>query len=357
MKDVLFLVPYPLHRAPSQRFRVELFEPILQKHNIRYTIEPFLDEETWRVLYQQSSLFKKVGGILKSWMKRFLLLPKILSYRYVFIHREAAPIGPPLLEWIIAKLFRKKIIYDFDDAIWIPNTSEVNKIAAWVKAFWKVKYICKWSHQVVVGNEYLRQYALQYNANVIIIPTCVDVERGHYLIKQTHQELPVVGWTGSQSTLFYLDEIVPLLQELQEEIDFTFIVIANKQPELPLKNWKFIPWKEATEQKDLLNIDIGIMPLKADAWSEGKCGFKLIQYLALSIPAVAAPVGINKTIIEEGINGYLCEDAECWKEKLRLLLTDASLREKMGYKGREKIVKEYSIQAYESTFITLFKKT
>ena len=108
----------------------------------------------------------------------------------------------------------------------------------------------------------------------------------------------------SHSTLQYLDNIVSIIKELQEEIDFTFLVIADKNPELPLKDFQFVPWAAATEIQDLLRMDIGSMPLQADTWSEGKCGFKLIQYLSLAIPALASPVGVNKVIIQEGINGY-----------------------------------------------------
>ena len=119
--SVLFLVPYPLKVAPSQRFRVELYEPVLQEHNIRYEIVSFMDEATWNIIFKKGYHFKKISGILKGYLRRTIHLVKALQYDYVFIHREAAPLGPPLFEWILAKLLRKKIIYDFDDAIWIPN--------------------------------------------------------------------------------------------------------------------------------------------------------------------------------------------------------------------------------------------
>jgi glycosyltransferase involved in cell wall biosynthesis len=355
MKDVLFIVPYPLHRAPSQRFRVELYEPILRENQVSYDILPFMDEATWNVIYKQTSAVRKISGMLKGYQNRWRSLSRIRHYQFIFIHREAAPLGPPLFEWVIAKVLKKKILYDFDDAIWIPNTSRVNKMASWFKAFWKVKYICKWSYKVAAGNDYLYQYAKQYNNNVELLPTCVDVERGHYKIRQHHAHKPVLGWTGSHSTLFYLNEIVPVLRELQEEIDFSFLVIADKNPELDLKDWQFVPWDEKTEQDDLLKMDVGIMPLKADAWSEGKCGFKLIQYMALGIPPVASPVGVNKKIVDEGVNGFLCETKEEWKVKLKMLLTDENLRKKFGEKGREKIVNEYSTQSQQQRFLSLFE--
>lgn len=354
MKQILFVVPYPLRRAPSQRFRVELYEPVLKANGISYDIKPFMDEATWKVIYQKGSTFKKLAGILDSYRKRFLLLFSLSGYRYIFIHREATPLGPPLFEWVAARVLGKKIIYDFDDAIWIHNTSKENALAARLKAFWKVKHICRWSYKIAAGNEYLCKYARQYNDNVVLLPTCVDTENGHYRLKIHGNHKPVVGWTGSHSTLFYLNDIIPLIKELQKEIEFDFLVIADNDPELELEHWRFIKWNEATEQEDLLNMDIGIMPLKPDAWSEGKCGFKLIQYMALGIPALADPVGVNQKIIDNGVNGFLCNNRQEWKANILSLLRDMEMRKRMGAEGKKKIVNEYSIKSQEQKFLRLF---
>jgi glycosyltransferase involved in cell wall biosynthesis len=353
--SILFIVPYPEHKAPSQRFRVELFEPYLLQQKIHYSIASFMDADTWHHLYQKGSALQKVWGIIKGYFKRiktvFIDVPK---YDYIFIHREAAPLGPPVFEWIIAKLWRKKIIYDFDDAIWIPNTSKENKLAGWLKCFWKVRLICKWSYKIAGGNDYLCRYAKQFNRNVVLIPTCVDMERQHNTSKIHTTTKPVIGWTGSHSTLSYLDIVIDTIKQLQDELDFTFLVIANKKPNLDLNDWQFIAWNEASEINDLLKIDIGIMPLQPDEWSEGKCGFKIIQYLSLGIPAIASPVGVNKAIIEEGVNGYLCSTATEWENKLTLLIQDANLRRQLGDNGREKILAEYSTQSHAQNFISLF---
>lgn len=355
-KKVLFIVPYPTHVAPSQRFRVELFIPYIENADFDYRIAPFMDANTWKLLYRNGNTLSKASGILKGFLKRWkTVLFDAPSFDYVFIHREAAPIGPPVFEWILAKLWRKKIIYDFDDAIWIPNTSNSNKLAASLKANWKVGAICKWAYKVTPGNDYLCQYARQYNTHVIKLPTCVDMERMHNKVKEHGHHPLVVGWTGSHSTLPYLNDIIPAINKLQQQYDFTFTVIADKKPELDLPKWNFIPWNEATEIDDLLKIDIGIMPLKADTWSEGKCGFKLIQYLSLGIPAVASPVGVNKVIIEDGINGFLAGTTEEWEEQLEKLITDAALRAAMGKKGHQKMLAEYSVQSQKDTFLSLFQ--
>lgn len=354
-KKVLFLLPYPLHRAPSQRFRVENLLFLLDDAQISYDLAPFMSEGIWEILYKKGSLIQKALGITKSYLKRwFIVLFTAHQYSVIFIHREAAPLGPPIVEWYLKKVLGKKIIYDFDDAIWIPNTSAQNKIASLVKAFWKVKYICRWSYKISAGNDYLCSFARQSGAETIVkIPTVVNTDTRYNQLKQHQNKKLVVGWTGSHSTLKFIDELIPVLQLLQEEIHFTFLVIADKKPELDLKYWEFCPWNEKSEIEDLLKIDIGVMPLKNDAWSEGKCGFKLIQYLSLGIPAVANSVGVNKQIVEDGINGFLADDAPQWEKSLRTLLISEELRSSMGKQGRSKMVSEYSIASLKNNFIGL----
>jgi hypothetical protein len=175
---VLFLLPYPLCKAPSQRFRVEAFFPILEEHKIEYRTHEFLDKQAWKLLYQQGSTVQKGWAVMKGFLKRaFMVLFVAPKYDYIFIHREASPLGPPIFEWILAKLLRKRIIFDFDDAIWIPAVTESNKVARYVKCFWKIKHICRWSYKVSAGNAFLAKWAGQYNEQVVINPTSVDVKK------------------------------------------------------------------------------------------------------------------------------------------------------------------------------------
>lgn len=352
---ILFLLPYPLYKAPSQRFRVEAFFPLLEEKKVAYETDEFLDEVAWNVLYQEGSFVQKGVAVVKGFLKRFYTVLFVApKYDYVFIHREAAPLGPPVFEWILAKVFRKKIIYDFDDAIWIPSVTEANKFAGLVKCFSKTGTICKLSYKISAGNKYLANWSKQYNQQVVITPTSVDIVNRFNQLKNVSSDKVVIGWTGSHSTLKYLDFIVPILQQLETEFSFEFLVICNQPPSFSLKSMRFIKWREETEIDDLLQIDIGVMPLYADAWSEGKCGFKLIQYLSLGIPAVASPVGVNKTIIEEGKNGFLCQSESEWHEALKMLMTNASLREQMGMEGKRKMEAEYSTQANAGVFLGLF---
>ena len=354
-KKVLFLLPYPLHKAPSQRFRVEAYFKLLKEHNISYDTQQFLDEEAWQVLYQRGSFSKKIVAVYKGFLKRMkIVFSGVSSYSHIFIHREATPLGPPLIEWLLAKVLKKKIIYDFDDAIWIPNTSKENRIASWIKAFWKVKQICRWSYKVAGGNEYLCAYARKYNNNVVLLPTSVDTVNRYNKIKDHKTEQIVIGWTGSHSTMHYLEELLPLFKRVASEFDAQIMIISNKKPDFEIPNLQFTHWQEATEIDDLLQFTIGIMPLKKDSWSEGKCGFKLIQYSALGIPAVTSPVGVNKKIVDNGVTGFLCETDDEWYKALKTLVGNMCLRERMGKDGRKKMAAQFSIQANAGIFLDLF---
>lgn len=359
MKHILFIAPYPHANAPSQRFRFEHFLPILKEYNYKYTFHSFLDENTWSVLYQSGKSLQKVKGIFQGFLRRFLLLFQLTKFDLVFIHREASPIGPPIFEFLIAKIWRKKIIYDFDDAIWLPNTSQENSIAAALKWNKKVKSICKWTWKVSCGNEYLATYARKYNTQVEVIPTVVNTQEQHYPRKQTRQKDKVVlGWTGSHSTLVYLKTLISVFQSLEKELgdQIEVLVIANKNPELPLKNFRFLKWNKETEIEDLSKLDIGVMPLSNTQWTKGKCGFKAIQYMALNIPALVSPVSVNTKIVTDNVDGFHCNTEEEWKINLLDLINNEAKRKRMGILARQKIIQNYSVQALTEDFLGLFKE-
>ena len=350
---ILILAPYPLGQAPSQRFRFEQYLAILEDNGHQWQFQPFLSEKTWSILYKPGHYLQKVSGIISGFLRRFKILFQLSGYDFILLHREATPIGPPIFEWLIARVFKKEIIYDFDDAIWIPNTSQENRISSFLKWNKKVSQICKWSHGISAGNAYLADFASKFNSNVTINPTTIDTDHLHNKLKNQESEKIIIGWTGSHSTLRYIDFVIPILEKLEYHLDFEFHVIANQNPNLELKSFRFVPWRKETEVEDLLKFNIGIMPLETDPWSEGKCGFKALQYLALGTPTIASPIGVNKDIVLEGENGFLCSTPSEWEEKLTLL-QDTELRKRLGDKGRKSIIDHYSVQSNKENFLALF---
>jgi glycosyltransferase involved in cell wall biosynthesis len=351
---VLFLAPYPIGLAASQRFRFEQYFPALKKAAIEFDTASFLDERIWEVLYAKGHFFKKLWVLFLGYVRRYILLFKIPQYDYIFVHREIVPFGPPILEFIIAKLFRKKIIYDFDDAIWIKNTSESNRFFSIFKWFSNVNYLCKVAYKVSCGNDYLCAYARKYNANTVYNPTTIDTHT-HHNKKQVHQDKKfVVGWTGSHSTVKYLDELVPTLKRLEQKINFEFCVISDTPPTFQLNSMRFIKWNKQTEIEDLLNFSIGVMPLPDDKWANGKCGFKALQYMALGIPALVSPIGVNIKIVDNVVNGFYCSTEEEWEIAIEKLYHDSNLLKEMSDLTQKKIVDQYSVASNTSNFLALF---
>ncbi|KAA9332279.1 glycosyltransferase family 4 protein [Hymenobacter busanensis] len=353
---ILFLTPYPQGEAPSQRFRFEQYLPALRERGIEYAERSFLDLPTWRVLYKPGHTATKIWGIVKGFGRRLAVLPAVPAYDYVFIHREVTPIGPPIFEWIISKVLGKKIIYDFDDAIWMALTSKHNQMAAIVKWHSKVADICRWSYKVSCGNDFLCEYARQYNSRVVLNPTTIDTVHLHNRTKQQATDRVILGWTGTHSNIVYLATLMPVLRRLEEKYDFTFRVISNQDPQLELKSFDYLPWRKATEIDDLATFNVGVMPLEEQVspLSLGKCGFKALQYMSLGIPAVASPVGVNTKIVTDGVDGFLCKDEEEWYQALARLIEDAQLRQRMGANAQRTVRERYSVVANTENFVRLF---
>ncbi|MBD2715712.1 glycosyltransferase [Microvirga sp. STR05] len=354
---ILFLIPYPSGKAPSQRFRFEQYLHFLTEKGWSYKLAPFLSDDTWAILYKPGHTLAKVLGILAGFVRRFFLLFTVPSYDYVFIHREASPIGPPVFEWIIAKVLGKKIIYDFDDAIWMKDPAGEQTFISGLKWQQKVGQICRWAYKVSCGNSYLRDYALQFNPNSLINPTTLDTEHLHNRIRDQYTpERPIIGWTGTHTTLRHLDLVWPVLERLEREgYDFEFRVISNQPPDYKgLKNLTYTPWRKDTEIADLSQFHLGLMPLVDDPWARGKCAFKALQYMSLGMPALVSPVGMNTEVVQEGINGFVCDTPEQWDAALRRLLASQDLRATQGAAARRTIVERYSVLSNKENFLALF---
>ena len=355
--QVYFPAQYPIGTSPSQRFRIEQYFSYLLNENITFNIEPFITEYFYPIFFKKGFLIKKTLGTLNGFLRRCWSLRKIHKYDYVFIQREASPIGPPIFEWLYTKVFRAKVIYDFDDAIWIPRISESNRMAIHFKCFWKIKHIIKWSHQVIVGNSYLFQYANQFNKGVVIIPTSVDtVKKFNLLANQDVQKVSVV-WTGSFSTNQYVEALSPVLNQLQKTVPFHFVVISNKRPNIHLQDMEFVEWSELNEVSTLAQCQIGIMPMSKDEWSKGKCGFKLIQYMSLGIVPVADNWGANADIIENNLSGILIQSADEWIEKLKILIQDTAQRKLISHHAQLRAKASFSLDNNFSLLFPLFRDT
>ena len=352
---VLFLIPYPLGTAASQRFRFEQYMPYLTDENIHYTVSSFWDKKAWFILYKKGAFVAKTLATLRGLLKRYALIFTAFKYDRIFIHRELYPVGPQIVEFILARIYRKKIIYDFDDAIWLPNYAANNARFAFVKSYGHVKKLCKYAYKLSVGNKFLAEYGKKFNDNIALNPTTIDTENYHNRIKNQDSEDFIIGWTGTHSTLRYLAEMVPLFQKLEKEFEYTLVVISDKNPEFPLESFQFINWNKETEIDDLLRFNIGLMPLIMDKWANGKCGFKALQYMSLGVPAIVSPVGVNTEIVDHNVNGYICDSIDDWEKTLRSILSDKEKVKEISKNSRKKIIDNYSVLSNKNNFIQLFQ--
>lgn len=349
------IAPYPRGEAPSQRFRFEQYLNMLENNGVRIVFHSFHTPNSWKRLYQPGKFGLKLLDLCWNFMRMWGILFRLIGAKDIFIHREMAHLGPPVYEWILAKIWRKKYTYDFDDAIWIPNYSAANAKFQRLKAYWKVPYLIRWANKVQAGNAYLANYAKQFNANVAVVPTTIDTEHVHNVLVDPSKRPLIIGWTGTHSTMHYLEPIFPLIQKLEQEFEFEFHVISNKQLELPLKSLRYKDWNQDTEIADLTQFHIGLMPLHEDQWSSGKCGFKALQYMALGAVAVVSPVGVNTTIVQHLENGWVADSLEEWETSLRTLLQDDNLREKIGREARKSIEAHWSVNAWKEYYSQLIQ--
>ena len=351
---VLALVPALYDTSPGQRYRLEQWEPLLRERGVEITYAPFEDEELHALLYKPGLMTKKLQLVARNLGRRLSLVRRVKDYDLVYILREAALLGPPIFEHLIHQR-RVPIVFDFDDAVFVSYRSPSNGYLSYLKFASKTKTICRIASHVMVGNPYLAEYARQVNDRVTVIPTTIDTEK--YRVPQRTERTgpPVIGWTGSYSTVQHLDTLRGALTKLAERESFRLRVIGTPTYELPGVEVEAMKWHADTELEDLSAIDIGMMPLPEDRWSKGKCGLKALQFMALGIPTVCSPVGVNTDIIQDDENGFIAGTEDEWVEKLTRLLRSAELRQRLGQAGRATVEQKYSAITQTPRVYEIFK--
>jgi glycosyltransferase involved in cell wall biosynthesis len=341
------ITPYRNDTAPSERFRISAYLKSSFNTELPVRFLHFYEKESH---VKHSYLLSIVLGL----QRRMMLIFQLFKFKTILLHREAIPLGPPVFEWFMFKILRGNVIYDFDDAIWQPDGNKEFWLKSFLKCRWKYRYIIRNSNAVIAGNSYLQEFAKKYNPNSIIIPTVVDTAKYKPTNFKRKDKPVTIGWTGTSSTMKYLDDVYELVDETCKKHNAVFKIISDKKPAYSSDRFIFSKWNKDTEIEDLEDIDIGIMPLTDDEWTRGKCGFKAIQFMAMEIPVLVSPVGVNLEIVHHGEGGFHCRTAAEWISYLDLLVESPELRYKMGKKSREKIVRCYSLNSTKELFFSLF---
>ena len=351
---VLAVVPNVYDKVPGQRFRIEQWEPWLAEMGAHIEYASFESPALNQVIHQSGNYFKKISSVLGGMFRRLQLATRIADYDLIYVFRESALVGPAWFErW--ASMRRVPYVFDFDDAVWVAVPSAANGWLSILKMSGKTRASCRLATHVMAGNPYLAEYALRVNAETTVVPSTIELNK-YTLEARNGSPHPVIGWSGSFSTVPYLDALKPVLQELVATERFRLRVIGTSRYEVPGVEVDVKPWTAGSEVEDLRPIDIGVMPLADDEFSRGKCGLKALQYMALGIPPVISPVGVNSEIVQDGVNGFLASTPEEWKAKLTLLLRDPELRGRLGAAARKTVESKYSAAIQSKRVFDIFNK-
>ncbi|MCD4832099.1 MAG: glycosyltransferase [Anaerohalosphaeraceae bacterium] len=278
------------------------------------------------------------------------LYSKAKNFDGVLLHKKRLN----FLESFFLRSSAKKIIYDFDDAVMFDNL-QPEKLDR--KKQSKFARTTKIADTVIAGNNYLASLAAEYNDNIKIIPTGLNVKNYSACEKTVTDNKIRLVWIGSGSNLLYLEQIKPQLEHIaKKHSNVVLRIICNKFFSLDNMPVEKIPWSLQTQAKNLKACDIGLAPLPDDKFTRGKCGFKILQYAAAGLPAIASPVGVNSDIVTNRINGFLAKNDNDWTEKISILIEDDNLRKTTGRNNLQTAAK-YDISTLGKTFTNIILET
>ena len=323
----------------SSRVRVCGFVPFLAKEKIEYSILSFTSRSKCRrilELKKESTLQRTYEIFYKAFIISKLFM---LSKRYdvIFVQKVILP----KMVWKTLRVANKKIVFDFDDAIYL---------------YKDITYLLRDASSVIVSNKDLRGFASKYNARVFELISPVNTDKK---IPSEKDDTVTLGWVGSPETSRYLYPLIDVFKELKEKFKNLNIEFmgAKRDKRFESLDAKISDWSIAGEKKHLDSVDIGIMPLTDDEWSRQKAGYKMLLYMSMGTPCVASPVGINSEIITNSVNGYLAETPEEWSKKLSLLIENHALREKLGREALKKAEKFYSYKICAPKMLEILRET
>ena len=339
----------------SSRVRFIQYLPWLQAKDVDVTVAPFFSNDYVRDLQVNK---KNKFEVLKAFTSRLCTLLSNRSFDLLWIEKEALPWVPAVLEFAFLP---KSIPYvlDYDDAVFHHYDQNSNFL---VKKLLGDKHatLMRGAALVVAGNSYIADFAQKAGAKrVEIVPSVINLDRYQVrdsILRELARAAPRVGWIGQRSTALLLLDYKQIFERLTASCQARFIAVGIDAESLGLP-MESIPWNEQTEVASIASFDIGIMPLVDEPFERGKCGYKLIQYMACGLPVVASPVGVNCQIVEHGVNGFLAETPEQWEHALQTLLSSAILRQRMGQAGRAKVEREYCTQITGPRLADLLKES
>jgi len=324
--------------AASTRQRFSLYEKVLNKSGIHLEYLPLLSNNYVKSISSGGKIY--YTEILISYCKRLGAILKSNKYDIIWVHCELFPYIPGIFERVI-NIHKRPIFYDYDDAIFHMYDKSRSRAIRFFLAR-KLEPLMKSAAACLCGNEYLQRYASAFCKKSYIVPTVVDTDKLIPMTKADRENL-TIGWIGTPSTWKYVEPLLPELKRLSSD-RVHISVIGSGQGQS--NGFDFKDWSYDKEVSDLQEMDIGIMPLPDEPWAKGKCGYKIIQYMACGKAVVASPVGVNAKIVKDGFTGLLANNSEDWRIALERLISSRELRLELGTHGRAHVVNDYSLNRW-----------
>ncbi len=281
-------------------------------------------------------------------LARWKLLRHCRDFDGVFLHKKR--LNPLDAFWLRSN--GRKVIYDFDDAIMYNDKHPAKSSRKRQNSFQRTVRL---AHLVIAGNSYLAEHARKFNSNVEILPTGLCLDEYHFSKKQEKNDKVRLVWIGNKSTLSYLASIKPALEEIGSRFDNVVLrTICDEFFDLRNIEVEKRRWSLQSQAVDLVTSDIGLAPLPDNRFTRGKCGFKILQYQAASLPVITSPVGVNAEYVQQDISGYVATDKSDWVQKLSLLIRNNDLRKRMGRQGYKHVC-NFDTKVLGARFVYMIK--
>lgn len=337
--NLLILSRYDRQGA-SSRLRTMQYLPALERAGFSVSVESLFDAAYLEALYAGR---RNRTAIIASYRRRIAALRRAAKTDLIWLEKEALPWFPAAAEQALVPA-GVPIVADYDDAVFHRYDSHQSPLVRRLLGE-KIAKVMKRADLILAGNAYIGNYASRAGARSIeIVPTVVDKDAYDAAPQDGAAECVTVGWIGTPGT--WRDCVIPLLPDILDGLrglpaNILAVGAGESLGEAPLLEVR--AWSEKREAADIRDMDIGIMPLPDTPWMRGKCGYKLIQYMASGLPVIASPVGVNADIVEHGVNGFLASSAKEWHVALQTLVRNPDLRRLMGQAGREKVERSYCL--------------
>jgi glycosyltransferase involved in cell wall biosynthesis len=337
----LILVTNPIE-SPGERYRVYQFIPSLERAGIECHVDALFTSRSYAAIAQGRSSSKVVWtDLVRGLTNRVRSLVRGKDFDVALIYRHPVFFSTSAVPSLLQRAGVPYLL-DFDDAIFLPSPDPSTRLTGLLKRPASLPRLIKGARVTTVGNNYLADYARQHTSAVEVIPTCVDTERFSMRPQVSGAGELVIGWIGSRSTVPYLRLLDDVWSTVNAHGRLELRIVGGCHVPAGVKT-RCEPWSLESEQAALHTFDIGVMPLPDDEWAKGKCGLKILQYMASGVPVVASRVGVNPEIITDGENGFLASSVEEWGDKLSKLASDPDLRRSMGRAGRVTVETDYSV--------------